>query len=48
MSDDIVFRGSDEKSDWEININRLEDEIFEGHFNVSVHTGFLHYLKCIF
>lgn len=43
----VAFRGSEEKSDWDINMNRLEDKTFKGRYSVSLHTGFVNYLISI-
>ncbi|HBY79357.1 MAG TPA: hypothetical protein DEG47_20665, partial [Cyanobacteria bacterium UBA11148] len=40
----VAFRGSEERSDWDINLNRLEDKVFKGRFKVSLHSGFITYL----
>jgi len=43
----VAFRGSEERSDWDCNMKRIEDKTFKGRYNVSIHTGFLSYLTNI-
>ncbi|GAB1541204.1 hypothetical protein NUACC21_38740 [Scytonema sp. NUACC21] len=43
----LAFRGSEEKSDWQINMNRLKDKDFSKNYKICLHTGFCDYLNSI-
>ncbi|ARV58604.1 hypothetical protein BZZ01_08110 [Nostocales cyanobacterium HT-58-2] len=43
----VAFRGSEELSDWEVNLNRLKNQDFCNKYNLCLHTGFCNYLNNI-
>lgn len=43
----VAFRGSEEPSDWLINMNRLKERDFIPNYQLCIHTGFCNYLNNI-
>lgn len=40
----VAFRGSEERTDWNINFNRLRNKNYQGRYNVCIHSGFAAYV----
>jgi triacylglycerol lipase len=43
----VAFRGSEERSDWQVNINRLKNKDFSKNYKICLHSGFCNYLNNI-
>jgi len=43
----VAFRGSEERSDWQVNMNRLKNKEISKNYNICLHSGFCNYLNNI-